>query len=286
MDFRRAPHTPTVPPQIQQWQWWRLYNFVAIIRSAVWRHDTPWRDTCFRNLRQLSVLRQQRRQDDDISTPQKSQSWTFLEALQTEFVMMKWMSCRAVGRPKSWKKILAQSVGIWLIITSLLCFREKKVVDYWMKLSLNFRAVFSSQDPGKAASRNLLSKQLHTSLYRMQFSLCVTVCVCMCVCEKTLRFFKCNFCHVCSLQRCSGTHSLSSRCLCLLVSDVTRHQVCAGGLWEAVQTNHWPGFLSKENKPSRWDTFVIFQESPSFRDSVQTCVRHTDKRQNTDLLDK
>ena len=35
------------------------------------------------------------------------------------------------------------------------------------------------------------------------------------------------------------------------VSVITRHQVCTGGLWEAVQTNHWPGFLSEENKPSR-----------------------------------
>lgn len=39
--------------------------------------------------------------------------------------------------------------------------------------------------------------------------------------------------------------------LCLSVSDITRHQVCTGGLWEAVQTNHRPGFLSEENKPSR-----------------------------------
>lgn len=47
---------------------------------------------------------------------------------------------------------------------------------------------------------------------------------------------------------------------CPSAADITRHQVCTGGLREAVQTNHWPGFLSKENKPSRWDTFVIFWE--------------------------
>lgn len=44
------------------------------------------------------------------------------------------------------------------------------------------------------------------------------------------------------------------------VLDVTRHQVCAGGIRETVQTNYWPGFLFKENKPSRWDTLVMFWE--------------------------
>ena len=48
--------------------------------------------------------------------------------------------------------------------------------------------------------------------------------------------------------------------LCLWVSDITRHQVCTGGLREAIQTNHRPWFLSEENKPSRWDTFIIFWE--------------------------
>lgn len=93
-----------------------------------------------------------------------------------------------------------------------------------MKLSLNFRVVTES------------------SFLRLY------ACVCV---KKHLGSSNVIFSHVFSLQRCSGTHSLSSLSLCLLISDVTRHQVCTGGLWEAVQTNHWPGFLSKENKPSR-----------------------------------
>lgn len=128
---------------------------------------------------------------------------------------------------------------------------------------------------------------LHTYWKNAVLSVCVSVCVRARACvKKHLVSPNVVFCHVCSLQRCSGSHSLLSLSFCPPISDVTRHQVCAGGLWEAVQTNHWPGFLSKENKPSRWDTFVIFQESPSFRDPVQTCVLHTDKRLNAYLLDK
>lgn len=77
---------------------------------------------------------------------------------------------------------------------------------------------------------------------------------------KTLICFKWHIQSRWKPQRCSGTHTLGLSLLCLSVSDITRHQVCTGGLWEAVQTNHRPGFLSKENKPSRWDTFIIFWE--------------------------
>lgn len=58
------------------------------------------------------------------------------------------------------------------------------------------------------------------------------------------------------LQRCSSSHLGVS--LLVSVSDLTRHQVCAGSVRKTVQTNYWPGFLSKENKPSRWDTLVMF----------------------------
>lgn len=77
---------------------------------------------------------------------------------------------------------------------------------------------------------------------------------------KTLICFKWHIQYCWMPQRCSGTHTLGLSLFCLSVSDITRHQVCTGGLWEAVQTNHRPGFLSKENKPSRWDTFIIFWE--------------------------
>lgn len=63
------------------------------------------------------------------------------------------------------------------------------------------------------------------------------------------------------LPRCCGCHSLHvSPLSSLSLLDINRHQVCTGGFWEAVQTNYWPGFLFKENKPSRWDTLVIFWE--------------------------
>lgn len=77
---------------------------------------------------------------------------------------------------------------------------------------------------------------------------------------KTLICFKWHSQYCWMPQRCSGTHTLGLSLFCLSASDITRHQVCTGGLWEAVQTNHRPGFLSKENKPSRWDTFIIFWE--------------------------
>lgn len=212
MDFRRAPHTPTVPPQIQQWQWWRLYNLWQLL-------GLQSGDMTHRGVTPAFVICVNCRCWDSgggrtmtSAPPKKVNHGHFLEALQTEFVMMKWMSCRAVGRPKSWKKILAQSVGMWLIITSLLCFREKKEWTIgWSYL----------QTLGLFFLPRIQEKQRHAICYPNNSTRLFTECSFLCVSlyvyvrewKKPLRFFKCNFCHVYSLQRCSGTHSLSSRCL-------------------------------------------------------------------------
>lgn len=179
MDFRRAPHTPTVPPQIQQWQWWRLYNLWQLL-------GLQSGDMTHRGVTPAFVICVNCRCWDSgggrtmtSAPPKKVNHGHFLEALQTEFVMMKWMSCRAVGRPKSWKKILAQSVGIWLIITSLLCFREKK---YW---TIGWSYL---QTLGLFFLPRIQEKQRHAICYPNNstrlFIECSFLCMCMCVCEK------------------------------------------------------------------------------------------------------
>ncbi|XP_077957790.1 ras-related protein Rab-28 isoform X2 [Gasterosteus aculeatus] len=45
-------------------------------------------------------------------------------------------------------------------------------------------------------------------------------------------------------------------------AHITRHQVCTGGLREAVQTNHRPGFLSEENKPSSFSLRDLGELNP------------------------